>query len=284
MADERRLREELAQHLAELTAEYERQGMPSEAARRAARLKLGGEDQIRALWRDARRFAWFDPWSRALRLAFRSLRRSPGYAAAVIVTLALAIGANVAVFSVTDALLLRPLPYSQPQQLMMVQGSSHAHQFAGISYPQFRAWRNHNHSFTGMAAWGGAEGVLTGHGQAVQLTGAIVSANLFSLLGVQPFAGRFFRDDEDRPHADSGLDPVVISHKLFESRFDGNPAALGSTLTLSNKEYVLVGVTTPGFVFPPAAAEDYWITAAFWAEPKPGLAPAAASASYRFLE
>lgn len=281
MADEQRLREELAQHLDALTAEFERQGMSPDAARRAARVKLGGEDQIRWLWREARRFAWLDLWARDLRLAARSLRRSTGYAAAVIITLALAIAANVAIFSVTDALLLRPLPYSHPRQLMMAQGTSQG--FSGISYPQFRAWRDRNHSFSGMAAWGGAEGVLTGDGQAAQLTGEIVSANLFSLLGAQPFAGRFFRKDEDSPHADGGLDPIVISHKLFESRFDGNPAALGRTLTLSGKEYVLVGVTALGFAFPPAAAEDYWITAASWAEPKAGLTPATQSYSTKFL-
>ncbi len=284
MADESRLREELAQHLAELTAEYERQGLAPETARRAARLRLGGEEQIRVLWREARRFAWLEHWGRDLRLAARSLRRSPGYAAAVIITLALAIAANAAIFSVTDALLLRPLPYLQPQELVIAQGSSRAHRWAGISYPQFRAWRDQNHSFSGMAAWGGADGVLTGHGQAVHLAGMIVSANLFSLLGVRPAVGRFFRRGEDRPHADDGVDAIVISHRLFERRFAGRAAALGSVLKISGHEFVLVGVAPHGFVFPPGMAEDYWITAAAWAEAKPGLAPPSQSTGFRFLE
>ncbi|MGH9475469.1 MAG: ABC transporter permease [Terriglobales bacterium] len=268
--DEQRLREELAAHLEELAADYERQGLSPEAARRTARLKLGGEDQIRMLWRDARRWSWLEHWARDLRLALRSLRRSPGYAAAVIITLAVAIGANTAMFSVADAFLLRPLPYAQPQRLVIVMARvSSASEFP-LSGPMFRAWRDRNRSFTALAAFHNAGGVLTGRGLASELSGTAVSASLLSLLGVHAAVGRFFLPAEDNPYADGGTDAIVISHKLFESRFNGQPSAIGSLLHMSGKAYTLVGVAPAGFNFPPGNSRDFWITTATFAELLPG--------------
>ncbi|MGH9485961.1 MAG: ADOP family duplicated permease [Terriglobales bacterium] len=268
-ADENRLREELASHLAALAAEFERQGLAPVAARRAARLKLGGEEQIRMLWHDARHRSWFEAWARDVRLAARSLRRSPGYAAAVIVTLALAIAANVAMFSVAWAFLLRPLPYAHPRQLAMIHGSQARGYQSPVSYPLFLAWRERNHSFSTMAAFTESSGVLTGSEAAEYVAGAVVSADFFSLLGVHPSAGRFFRAAEDHPYADAGTDAMVISHALFERRFGGSAKVLGSVVRLSGKAYTLVGVAPPGLAFS-GASPDYWITAAAWFEPQAG--------------
>ncbi|MGH9486034.1 MAG: ADOP family duplicated permease [Terriglobales bacterium] len=283
MADEKRLREELAQHFEALRAEFERGGMSAETARRAARLKLGGEEQIRMLWRDARRGAWIEEWARDLRYAWRGLRHAPGYAAAVIVTLALAIAANVAMFSVAWAFLLRPLPYVQPHQLVAIDGQESAC-CSPVSYPLFLAWREHNHTFSGIAAWGGTDGALTGGGKPVHVNGLVVSANLFQLLGIRPAAGRFFLPGENRPGADAGNDAIVISAALFRRRFGGRVSALGRTLNLAGKEYTLVGVAPRGFVFLPGEVEDYWITTAIWAEPQAGRKSQVEARDHMFLQ
>ncbi|MGH9475468.1 MAG: ADOP family duplicated permease [Terriglobales bacterium] len=270
MADDRRLREELATHREQLRAEFERQGLSPQAAGRAARLKLGGEDQIRMLWRDARRWSWLERWGGDVRLALRALRRSPGYAAAVVITLALAIAANTAMFSLVYAFLLRPLPYAQAQQLVMIHGVQSHGFHSPISYPLFLEWRDHNHSLIGMAAYTLTDGVLTGSGGAEHVQGAAVSANFFSLLGVLPARGRFFLPAEDHPFADHGADAMVISHALFERRFGGRASVLGRIVQLSGKVYTIVGVAPPGFAFYGVASSDYWITAAAWFEPRAG--------------
>lgn len=267
--DEQRLHEELTAHRAALEAEYLRQGLAPDAARRAARLKLGGEDQIRERWRDARRWNGLEPWACDLRLALRSVRRSPGYAAAAVVTLALAIAANVALFSVVYAFLLRPLPYAQPRRLVMIHGAPGPGAQSPISYPLFLAWRSQNHSFTAMAAYNSGDGVLTGASGAEQVTGAAVSANFFSLLGVRPALGRFFLAAEDQPYADAGTDAMVLSHALFERRYGGRAGVLGSIVHLSGRAYTVVGVAPAGFTFG-GEASDFWITAAAFLEPSAG--------------
>lgn len=279
-----RLREELAGHLEALAADFERQGLSPHAARRAARLKLGGDEQIRIAWREARRRTTLERWGRDLRRAARGLRRSPGYAAAVVCSLALAIGVNTAIFTLADAVLLRPLPYAQSGQLQFIRGAQGADFTSPLSYPNFRDWRDRNHSFTAMAAFSGTSAVLTGRGAAVSLQGEVVSANLFALLGVHPALGRGFRPEEDQPGADGGTDAVVISHALFEQRFGGQPATLGTTITLSGKPYTVVGAAPPGFDFPPGNdPRDYWITSAAYAEPEPGKTPIGANRDASFL-
>jgi len=181
-----------------------------------------------------------------LRYGLRTLARSPGFTAVAMLALALGIGANTAIFSVVNGVLLRPLPYPEPTRLMMIYETAKFGQ-SSVAYPDFLDWQRENRSFTGMAAYRGNDFNFTGSGQPEHLRGEVISASLLPVLGVNPLLGRNFLPQEDRQGA-GGV--VMLTGGLWKRRFAADPNILGKTLTLNAKTYTVVGVLPPDFQFP----------------------------------
>jgi putative ABC transport system permease protein len=177
------------------------------------------------------------------------LAQKPGFAAAAVLALALGIGANSAIFSVVNAVLLRSLPYEEPNQLLIVQSTRRqdSGRSGSSSYPDFADWKGQNQVFDEMAAFRSKGLTLTGAGEPERLQGARVSASFFPLLGVKTSLGRTFLPEEDKPKAER---VVVISHGLWQRRFGGDANIIGQSLTLDAQSYTVVGVLAAGFDFP----------------------------------
>jgi predicted permease len=174
-----------------------------------------------------------------LRHAVRSLRRSPGFAAAAIVTLTLGIGANAAVFSVVDGVLLHPLPFAEPRRLVALHATSDNEPRGSVSYLNFLDWQRSARSFDLAAIWRQDFFVFTGQGPAQQLLGVMVSADFFRTLGLQPVAGRAFRPDEDR----LGAPPVaMLGESFWRRQFNADPGAIGQTVVLRGKPHTVIGI------------------------------------------
>ncbi len=177
-----------------------------------------------------------------LRYGVRTLLKSPGFTLVAVVALALGIGANSAMFGIVNAVLLRPIPYPEPDRLLKVYTSTANFKRSSVSYPNFLDWRLRSRSFDGMAAYRTDNFNLTGQANPERLRGEMVSATLFEVLGVRPLIGRTFTDAEDQ----RGAAPVaVLTASLWNSRFGGSPSVLGTSITLNDKLYTVVGVV-PG--------------------------------------
>ena len=183
---------EIASHVAMLEDEYRRRGLSAADARRTARLALGGLDQTKEGHRDARSVRWFNDLRQDTRFAGRSLARTPGFTAVVIGTLALGIGANTALFSVVNGVLLNPLPYPQAEQLVTIHESKPNFATGSISYPHFLDWQKNNHTLSAMAVSRGTSFILTGLGEAERVRAEFVTSDFFPILGVTPVVGRTF--------------------------------------------------------------------------------------------
>jgi predicted permease len=179
--------------------------------------------------------------------AIRQMRKSPGFTAVVVITLALGIGANATVFSVVDAVLLRPLPYMQPQQLVQAESfNSKSMEPNNLSYPDFFDWRDQNHSFEHLVSYHDNSYTLTGVSRATHVDAEIVSWDLLPLLGVNPQLGRGFTKDEEK----RGTKVVLISHSLWQSQFAGDKGVVGHTIQLSGDPFTVIGVMPASFRFP----------------------------------
>jgi putative ABC transport system permease protein len=200
-----------------------------------------------------------------LRYAVRQLRKSPGFTAVAVITLALGIGANTAVFSVIDAVMLRPLPYDHPERLVEANSiNSHNPVPDNVCYPDFFDWRAQNHSFEHLVSYRDATFTLTGLERPVPLYGEIVSWDLLPALGVRPELGRGFTPGEEK----AGTHVALISHALWTSQFGADPAIVGRGVHLSGDLYTVVGVMPPGFRFPVTAPRNsVWTTLALDADP-----------------
>ena len=181
-----------------------------------------------------------------LKFGLRTLAKNPGFTAVALLTLALGIGANTAIFSVVNGVLLRPLPYAEPGRLMLVYERSREFSQMSVSYPNFLDWRRENHSFTDMAAYRGDDFNFTGSGQPEHLGGEFVSASLLPVLGVNPLLGRNFLPQEDQQGA-SGV--VMLTYGLWKRRFGADPNILGNTMTLNARNYKVIGVLPSDFRF-----------------------------------
>ena len=178
------------------------------------------------------------------RYALRRLRSTPGFTIIAVLTLALGIGANTAIFTVIDAVLLRPLPYQDPGKLVLLSEHTPRFPLLSVSYQNFVDWRDQNHSFAAMGAVRNFGVTLTGAGEPERLTAQMLNANIFDLLGVQAIRGRTFLPEDDKQGA-PGV--ALISYGLWQRRFSGAEQAIGQSLTLDNKPYSIVGVLAPGF-------------------------------------
>ncbi|HXW92458.1 MAG TPA: ABC transporter permease [Terriglobales bacterium] len=219
-----------------------------------------------------------------LRYALRQLGKSPGFTAVALLTLALGIGANTAIFSVVDAVLLRPLPFHNPRGLVAVKTTEPGRRDdIGVSYPTFLDWRAQNHAFEGLSAFHVDDFTLTGRGEPIHVTGAVVSANTLSLVGVAPLLGRNFSAEEDQP-VSTGF-PVILSHSFWQDRFASDPNVVGQSLTLSGQQFTVAGVMPPGFQFPVERTPvEFWTTIALDARPINGSRPATAQRGYAYLD
>jgi predicted permease len=174
-----------------------------------------------------------------LKYGLRMLAKDPGFTAVAIFALALGIGANTAIFSVVNGVLLRPLPYPEPERLMMIYERTKEFNENSVAYPNFLDWRRDQRSFTDIAAFRGDDFNFTGSGQPEHLDGVEISANLLLVIGVNPFLGRNFLPQEDREGAGGA---VMLSYGLWKRRFGGDPAILGKAITLNAKSCTVVGV------------------------------------------
>ncbi|MFZ0808929.1 MAG: ABC transporter permease [Candidatus Sulfotelmatobacter sp.] len=195
-----------------------------------------------------------------IRYALRQLRKNPGFAAVAVITLALGIGANTAVFSVVDAVMLRPLPYYQPERLIDAQSMSSRNPVSdSVSYPDFFDWRAQNHTLERLLAYHDNDYTLTGLDRPIQLDGEIVSWDLVPALGVRPELGRGFTADEEK----SGSRVMLISHALWISQFSADKSILGRAVHLSGDVYTVIGVMPVSFRFPVTRpTNSIWITSA----------------------
>lgn len=190
-----------------------------------------------------------------LRFGARMLRKNPGFTLAAIITLALGIGANTAIFTVTSALLLRPFPYNDPQQLVSIDAKDQTTD-RGITLTRWELIRDRNQSFQSVAVWANDNFNLTGHGEPLQVPVARVSSNFFPLLGVQPQLGRGFTEEEGRPE---GKPVVMLSNQLWRTRFASDRNVIGQSITLDTTPYTIIGVLPSDVQFPFVGEADIWI-------------------------
>src|SRR5947209_11488968 len=181
-----------------------------------------------------------------LRFGARMLRKNPGFALAAIFTLALGIGGNTAIFTITSSVLLKALPYQDPQQLISLDLQSKDGQSHCCTLNRYELVRDHSQSFAGVAAAANDNFNLTGHGEPLQVVSARVSAGFFEMLGVKPQLGRFFQPDEGQF---AGKPVIVISDSLWHTRFGGDPNVMNETVALDGTSYSIIGVLPAGIQF-----------------------------------
>ena len=258
------LDEELASHLRMAIADRIARGESPEAASTAARLELGNLPLIKEVTRDTWGWTTVEQILQDIRYACRTLRKSPGFSLVAIITLALGIGANTAMFSVINAVLLRPLPFPHPERLVAVTETdlrrAPSIRSTSVSWPNFFDWRSRAHGVESLSAYRDADFTLTSGTRSLHIDGAVVSSEFFSTLGVQPVLGRGFQLEEER----AGADVAVISDQLWRSQFDADPAVVGRAMRLNGRRFSIVGVMPPRFRFPVTVPTPLlWVTLAY---------------------
>jgi putative ABC transport system permease protein len=253
---EREVDSELAFHLEMRVRELLEQGMTPDDARAAALRRFGDVDRITTACRDIgrrrnkemRRTEWLTELRHDLRYAVRGLRASPGFTAVALLTLAMGIGASTTIFSVANAVLLRPFPYREPERIVRLYETNPTTETFSVSEPNYLDWRQRVRGMSQLAAFTGRSASLIGDGDPQQLDALVVTPSFFSLLGARPLLGRVFRDEEAKPGAAARV--IVLSYALWQSRFGGDPAVVGRTINLSGASFEIIGVMPAELVFP----------------------------------
>ncbi len=243
---------EMEAHVAHEIDENIARGLPEAEARRRARLKLGSAVSVREEVWEWNTVEMLDSVWRDLKYAVRTLRRAPGFAIAVVLVMALGIGANTALFAIVRSVLLKPLPFGDPNRLVMLYEISGPNKLPNVvAGGIFEAWQKEARSFEQMAVFGGAGYTLSGNGGQLpeQIAATTCSWNLFSILGVQPALGREFDAGDDSLNANA---TVILTWGLWKRRFGGDPAILGKSIQLNAKAYTVIGVMPSWFVYPDA--------------------------------
>jgi putative ABC transport system permease protein len=244
---EREMDEELRAHIENRAGDLERAGVSRAEALRRARLEFGGYQRFKEECREASSAHFLGTLLQDMRFGFRVLRKSPGFTTIAVLTLALGIGANTAIFTIVDAVLVRPLPYKDPSQLTMLWETEPELPAAPVTGPDYQDWKTMAHSFQSMAAGTEATFNLTGSGEPLRVEGFSVAPNMFDLLGVHAALGRTFLDGEDqRGHARV----VVLTHGLWQSAFGGDPSLIGRDISLDAQNYTVIGVMPLQVRFP----------------------------------
>jgi predicted permease len=272
-AVESELNDELRCHFDRLVDRHVEAGLLPQEAQRRARLEFGGVDQVREECRDARGTQFIEALSQDFRFSLRMLRKSPGFTVIAVLTLALGIGANTAIFSVLESVLLRSLPVHHPQELVVLTDpDQHGKNFGSqngsrseLAYSEFQYLRDHNEVFSGMFAADSSLpelevslGDAAGGGDKQQARFKLVSGGYFSTLGLQPAAGRFFGAEVDRARGDSPV--AVVSYPFWKQRYNLNPSILGQSIKVHDTSFEIIGVAPPGF-FGETVGElpDVWV-------------------------
>jgi putative ABC transport system permease protein len=250
---------ELQSHLELLTQENIRRGMQPGEARRAARIRLGGATQLAEINRETRRPRFLDTLRQDTRYALRMLRKNPAFTAVCVLTLALGIGVNTAIFSVVYAVVLKPLPYPDSQQLYTIfqQRSQGATTQVGFSYLDLQDMIAQNSDFSGMTGISSHELTLTGHGDPFIVRVADVTPEIFSVFQQQPLLGRAFQPDEGKKGA---AHVVILNESVWRSVFSADPNIIGASVNLDKRAFTVVGVMPSKFSFPLlSGAREVWI-------------------------
>ena len=266
---DRELDEELLAHIELATEENLRRGMSDAEARTAALRAFGGLTQTRENYRMERRLPFAETAVRDIRYALRQLRKSPGFTLTAVLTLTVGIGGLAAVYSVLEAVLMRPLPFYQPDRLVRLHEGV-AHQFgpAGLPAPDVISFARDNKAFAALAGFDHASFEVTGAGKPFAAEAERITASLLPMLGIEPMMGRSFTQDEDEKAAPVAL----ISYPVWRERFQSNPDVLGATIDLDRRPYTIIGVMPRNFEFPLDAAKlshrDLWVPMSFTPDEK----------------
>lgn len=275
---EQELDEELLFHMDQQAEKYMRAGMSREEALRRVRLEFGGIDQVRGDCREARGVSFLESLGQDLRYGFRMLVKSPVFTAVIIATLALGIGANTAIFTLVNAVMLRSIPVRDPQRLVVAQWSARkeARNYGTssfgdctnnregtsgcvVSYPMFKEIQKQKSVLDDVMGFAGPYDMdLSGNGAATIAQGQLVSGSYFQTLGVLPALGRTLLPDDEKP----GAPPVaVLDYGYWQRAFGGSPAVLGRIIHLNNAAFTIVGITEPGFTrLTPGKSVDLWVS------------------------
>ena len=235
---------ELESHLAMHIEDGMRAGLSEAEARRQALIRLGGLEQTKVAHRERRGLPFLETLAKDAGYALRVLRKNPGYALITIATLALGIGANTALFSIVNGVLLNPLPYPQPDELVIVSASKPNFDHGSVSYPNFRDWQRDNRTLAALGVWRRTSFSLTGTGDAERVRAEFISSDFLPILRIKPVLGRLFAQGED----EIGRGPVaLISSGFWARKFGSRPDVLGKTLTLDGRDFAIVGVLPANF-------------------------------------
>ena len=263
---DRELDAELRSHLDMAVEHNLRQGMSPEQARREALLGFGGLEQIKEIYREHRGLPFFETFLQDLRFALRMLRKSPGFTAIAVLTLAFGIGTNTATFSMVNALLLHPYRFHDLESLVLIwenRGIDEGFDARWISPGDASDLRANLQLFEDVASYQCGDFNLSSEGRVDKARGCRVSANFFSVLGVEPTQGRHFSAEDERPGSDQS---VIISNSFWQSRFAGDPQILGKTIRLNARSYTIAGIMPPDFDFP--VPMELWVPLALTAAEK----------------
>ncbi len=262
---DRDLADELASHIGMRTDEHLRRGMPQSEAERLARVEFGGLAQLAEAHREQRGLPFLDTLLQDLRYACRTFRRDAGFTTMAILIVGLGIAASSTIFSVVNAVLLRPLPFRYPGRLVWIANDGKDGDLSNLTVPvtPFLELRDQARSLSDVAAYYAfyepGDNKLTGAGEPERLTGVPVSQGLFPLLGVEPQLGRLFTDEECRQN----LPVVLLSAGIWQRRFGGDPAIIGRKLTLNGRAFTVIGVMPLGFdfgsIFAPGSRIDLFL-------------------------
>jgi putative ABC transport system permease protein len=255
---EREMEEELRAHIEERAADLERTGVSKAEAERRARIEFGGYQRFKEECREVSGTHFFEALLQDLHFGLRMLRKSPGFTAAAILTLALGIGTNTAIFSYVDAWLIKPLPYPQAEKLMVFLSHDKKKGWTNnsvTSTADFLDFQHLNTSFEQTAAWAGWNFNLTGDGPPAFVEGGRVSWNYFETLGAKPILGRTFTAEEDKP---GGGHVAVLGQGLWQSRFASDPRIVGRTIKIDDETYTVIGVMPGTFQFPLMGIANLW--------------------------
>jgi putative ABC transport system permease protein len=254
------LDDQLQFHREMLEEQLRSQGLTAADAAREARRRIGGPAQIGEAWQDQRSLPWLETLIGDLRFGARMLVRAPGFSFAALFTLTLGIGANTAMFTIVDAVLLRPLPYVEPERLVTV-GDRNAEGLAtNVDFTTVADWRARSRSFESLALMRSWQPTLIAAGEAERLPAVRVSWNYFDMMGVRPALGRTFTADDDRP---DHWRVLLLSDALWRRRFGADPSVVGRTIVMNDREYRVIGVMPASFE--PLDAARYYAAAQLWA-------------------
>src|SRR6185312_12236856 len=267
-SQDRELDAEMASHLELATEENMKRGMSREEARRHALVKFGGTEQAKAKQHEARGFRGLDILWLDLRYTFRTMRRDPAFTLVAVLILMLGIGANIAVFSVVNTLMLRPLPFQDPQRLVWIAGSKgiggrSAQTYSSDAYKEFIAQNRSFESVTAYFAFSTDDNMrLMGNGEPQPITGISVVQNFFETLGVTPILGRSFTADECKHNA---APVILLGYGFWKRHFAGDPNIVGKAIRVSDQSMIVIGVLPPTFdfgsVFSPGSKIDVYAPA-----------------------